>query len=545
MLEENPKRTCSECLVLTTARALPAPQVTRTTRSSLVGDWAGIYTIAKESIPIRLQAQLHDGRLKATLDLIPQEFELPLTALRIIQNGFTAKLERPAGNVALSGHIHGRVITGTVRKKGQIGTLQLVRLAPKAFQVLRSYEGIYQAGAETFLVERLYEYLMSFVEVQSGDVRILFPVGENEFVAGPTFLAAQPTEWQITFAMNGAGDATSLQAVQGGKRREARQFVLHREDVIFHNGDVTLAGALISPVGRGPHPALVFTHGSGPATRQSYFGLGFLLASQGIAALMYDKRGSGDSTGNLTRFTYTDLADDAVAGARFLQSRREIDPARIGFWGISEGAWTAPLAASRLPGTAFVIAASGGGLSPAEGELLDSEDQLHTDGRFSDVDIAEALAFQRARDRYMRTKEGWEEYAAALNKAVERPWYSYPTTDLFGPERPGDPEWHNKALYYFYDPAPALKSLRCPFLGIAGALDTPAATERSMAAMRSALTSGGDKYFTLRVLSQANHDFFETTTTGNTEKLNGVKVFSPEFFPLITDWVRKAALDKK
>ena len=404
--------------------------------------------------------------------------------------------------------------------------------------------GIYQAGAETFLVERLYEYLMSFVEVQSGDVRILFPVGENEFVAGPTFLAAQPTEWQITFAMNSAGDATSLQAVQGGKRREARQFVLHREDVIFHNGDVTLAGALISPAGRGPHPALVFTHGSGPATRQSYFGLGFLLASQGIAALMYDKRGSGDSTGNLTRFTYTDLADDAVAGARFLQSRREIDPARIGFWGISEGAWTAPLAASRLPGTAFVIAASGGGLSPAEGELLDSEDQLHTDGRFSDVDIAEALAFQRARDRYMRTKEGWEEYAAAQKKAVERPWYGYPTTDLFGPERPDDPEWHNKALYYFYDPSPALRRLRCPFLGIAGALDTPAATERSMAAMRSALTSGGDKYFTLRVLSQANHDSFEATT-GNTEKLNGVKVFSPEFFPLITDWVRKAALDKK
>ena len=212
--------------------------------------------------------------------------------------------------------------------------------------------------------------------------------------------------------------------------------------------------------------------------------------------------------------------------------------------GDSEGAWTAPLAASRLPGTAFVIAASGGGLSPAEGELLDSEDQLHTNGRFSDVDIAEALAFQRARDRYMRTKEGWEEYAAAQKKAVERPWYGYPTTDLFGPERPDDPEWHNKALYYFYDPSPALRRLRCPFLGIAGALDTPAATERSMAAMRSALTSGGDKYFTLRVLSQANHDSFEATT-GNTEKLNGVKVFSPEFFPLITDWVRKAALDKK
>ncbi len=92
-----------------------------------------------------------------------------------------------------------------------------------------------------------------------------------------------------------------------------------------------------------------------------------------------------------------------------------------------------------------MIAASGGGLSPAEGELLDSEDQLHTDGRFSDVDIAEALAFQRARDRYMRTKEGWEEYAAAQKKAVERPWYGYPTTDPFVPERPDDPEWHNSA----------------------------------------------------------------------------------------------------
>ncbi len=122
----------------------------------------------------------------------------------------------------------------------------------------------------------------------------------------------------------------------------------------------------------------------------------------------------------------------------------------------------------------MVIAASGGGLSPEEQELLDSEDQLRTDGRFSDDAIAAALAFQAVKNRYMKTKEGWDEYAASRRNALGKAWFAYPGTDLSGPERPNDRTWTSYALIYFYNPSAAPRALRCPFLALFGALDTRA-----------------------------------------------------------------------
>jgi cephalosporin-C deacetylase-like acetyl esterase len=43
-----------------------------------------------------------------------------------------------------------------------------------------------------------------------------------------------------------------------------------QEEVSFHNGEVKLAGTLLTPLKKGPHPAVVFFHGSGPQTRDSY-----------------------------------------------------------------------------------------------------------------------------------------------------------------------------------------------------------------------------------------------------------------------------------
>jgi len=40
-----------------------------------------------------------------------------------------------------------------------------------------------------------------------------------------------------------------------------------REDVSFHNGDVTLAGTLLIPRTQGPHPAIILIHGSLAETR--------------------------------------------------------------------------------------------------------------------------------------------------------------------------------------------------------------------------------------------------------------------------------------
>src|SRR6185503_2702090 len=60
--------------------------------------------------------------------------------------------------------------------------------------------------------------------------------------------------------------------------------------VEFHNQDVKLAGSLLLPRTDIPVPAVVFVHGAGRQTRESYHEVGKYFASNGIAALIYDKR---------------------------------------------------------------------------------------------------------------------------------------------------------------------------------------------------------------------------------------------------------------
>ena len=67
-----------------------------------------------------------------------------------------------------------------------------------------------------------------------------------------------------------------------------------REEVVFSNGDITLAGELTFPEGDGPHPAVVLINGSGEQDRDSDLGgfrlfavLANHLANAGVASLRF------------------------------------------------------------------------------------------------------------------------------------------------------------------------------------------------------------------------------------------------------------------
>lgn len=136
--------------------------------------------------------------------------------------------------------------------------------------------------------------------------------------------------------------------------------------VTFQNGEVKLAGNLWIPAGEGPFPAIVIVHGAGKITTQDYKYISFSFVHQGFATLTYDKRGVGESGGSYSRVgvedgeaVLEDLANDAVAGVEFLKSNGKIDPNRIGLFGISQGGWIAPLAASKSSDVAFMALYSG------------------------------------------------------------------------------------------------------------------------------------------------------------------------------------------
>ncbi len=130
--------------------------------------------------------------------------------------------------------------------------------------------------------------------------------------------------------------------------------------MLFSNGIVRLVGTLYLPAKGTALPAVVVEHAAEAPTRDYalYRHLALGLPPIGIAVLVYDRRGSGASSGNRNEASYEQLADDAIAGKREIAKNSRIDPRKIGFWGLSQGGWLAVLAANRSGNAAFAVSVS-------------------------------------------------------------------------------------------------------------------------------------------------------------------------------------------
>jgi hypothetical protein len=154
-------------------------------------------------------------------------------------------------------------------------------------------------------------------------------------------------------------------------------------NVRFTCAGATIAGTLTLPPGRGPHPAVVFVHGSGEAGRYTWrapFVQAFVRG--GIAVLSYDKRGVGESQGVCCpgdRGHFNLLAADADGAVEALRARSDIERSHIGLIGASQAGWVVPLAAVRSRGhVAFTALVDGPAVSAGEerrwSELAGEED---------------------------------------------------------------------------------------------------------------------------------------------------------------------------
>jgi len=136
------------------------------------------------------------------------------------------------------------------------------------------------------------------------------------------------------------------------------------ELISFRASDgVEAHGQLFKPTGGAARkPAIVYVHGGGPRqmllgwhTRWEYandYGVNQLLASRGFIVLSVDYRlsvGYGqafqfpENTGARGATEYRDI----LAGGRYLQSRSDVDPRRIGIWGASLGGYLTALGLGR------------------------------------------------------------------------------------------------------------------------------------------------------------------------------------------------------
>jgi uncharacterized protein len=130
-----------------------------------------------------------------------------------------------------------------------------------------------------------------------------------------------------------------------------------RADVEFASEQGTCAAWLYVPDGDGPFPAVVLAHGWTGVREQRLDAYAVRFADVGLAALVFDYRHFGASSGEPRQLLdiKRQLADWAAA-VTFVRSRAEIDSARIALWGTSFSGGHVIETAARDPQIAAVVA---------------------------------------------------------------------------------------------------------------------------------------------------------------------------------------------
>lgn len=225
---------------------------------------------------------------------------------------------------------------------------------------------------------------------------------------------------------------------------------MNSETVTFFNQSIKLVGVLHKPKNNKPCPAIVAVHPAscGMCTDPFYDHLKSELPRHGIAVLVFDRRGSGGSSGDFVTADFNDLADDVLAAVEFLRSHPDIDEARIGLHGTSQGAWIAPIAAAKKPEIACVVAVSASGVTPAE--QMDYGVAFHLkQAGFDQSIIAKAIELRTLVNEYFRGKLSREQVALKLERYESEPWFdkSYLFTSRELPREVTLSKWHYEMDY--------------------------------------------------------------------------------------------------
>jgi uncharacterized protein len=407
-------------------------------------------------------------------------------------------------------------------------------------RTLREYAGVYRWEPEGFLYLQLWDEFTGFGKPreliafdESGDVRTLYSIDRDRFFAGPGMAVSTSVQSRIEFARDAAGAIVSLAwQREGAARRTARRVDIEKhDDVRFRNGDVQLAGTLITPsIGR-THPAIILVHGSGAENREYMLPWARFLIRRGMAVLGYDKRGVGESTGDWNIASFEDLAGDVVAAFEYLKTRSDIDREHIGVLGISQAGWIMPLAAVRAKDLAFLISISGAGVPAAETTIDQARNEMTMTGMPRQT-VDAIVGLLNLQYQFARTGDGWEQYSAEREKLVAKMGAAPDTI----PGTPDHPYFQFIRRLYFYDPGPTLRRLQTPTLAIWGELDNNVLADKNKAAWDAALKVGGNRDYTLRVLPKANHAQWEARIGSNAETMS-LQGFVPGYFTTIQNWL--------
>jgi len=288
------------------------------------------------------------------------------------------------------------------------------------------------------------------------------------------------------------------------------------EEVLLTSQGTPLAASLLKPdAAAGRLPGVVMIVGSGsysyrsswrPDTFPLWKSISEAFLAKGYAVLLLEKKGVNRSGGHWETQTFHDRANDAIAGVRYLRGRPEIDPARVGVCGHSQGGWIVQLAAAEDPGEiAFVANLAGPNISVKRQVIDDQENEWRCAGAGEDEIASKSRWLRRKLDAYGSISHAVR--IGSLSRIIN------------------------------YDPAienvPA--RIACPILAIYGEYDRLVLPEGNIPLLENGLRAGGNTRARIVIVPKGSHGFIRKTTRCP-EQVDGIPSMAPEFFEAVAAW---------
>ena len=256
------------------------------------------------------------------------------------------------------------------------------------------------------------------------------------------------------------------------------------------------------PLGKGPHPCIILSHGSGSATRNGavpFSPLIELFLRNGYAVLSWDKPGSGESTGQINN-ALTQRAEILADGIEVLADHPEIDPDRIGLWGISQAGWVMPFALELNDGVSFMVVVSGGAEDSIEqGAYMIAQQILAAGGMEEEAALVEHYWAQQ------RKATEYADYREAMEVLMDIPQVQSRLNLQVAEENEWEPL--DRDFDLFIDPMDFVAHTTIPVLAIFGEWDRIVDPVQGAEAYEAALQEAGNQHYHIEVLSQAAHNF--------------------------------------
>lgn len=446
---------------------------------TLTGSWVGVYTLPEQIDVFFIEwKEGENGRFQTNQSFRSQ----PIHDLHHDSQQLQFTANANADTLVFSGTWVDGAFVGDVGREGENGRFYLTPLAPISTDLFDTTIGSYDIETEPpVLISRADQINQLFYQQGNQQIR-LYPIGENKFLTALGELFILKAE-QIEIENALTPESTAIQT-------GTRTTVYQEEPISFPNGTETLSGSLFLPVEKGPFPAVILLHGSGAAERHFYRIFADLFARNGIAALIFDKRGYGTSTGQSDTATLQNLADDARAGIQFLAHHDKIDTSRIGVWGFSQGGRILPMVAAKNKDVAFAIVVSAPAMSTNTLNLWRQDRQQRAGGK----------------------SEQERSFLLQMNQLQQ----SLP--------------WQEDHVDEALEPLSFWKDVTQPTLLIYGSEDSVVPSNDSANAILASLKQAGNTTASLTLFINANHDIMLNETA--------VPTFAPDYFDTLVAWIQ-------